>query len=175
MTSELSGKEREILPATDMSFHQTKCTACTGNDNIGLASTESPSPYLQGFIASQTPKNQQLLGYYTQEKTFEMAQPLGLDMSDDIQTVCDPVFTCNSSTSSRSLTFIPNFQDLSVKTTKPIRDSECSTVEEATPVNANMTVQGLEKTIDKMVQEIYHEKYRFYSVYHPKKPAKGLY
>lgn len=158
-----------------MNFHQTKCTAYRGNDNIGLASRESASPYSRGFSASQSPKSQHLQGCYTQEETFEMAQPLGLDKSDGIHSDSDPVFTCTSSTSSRSPTFIPNFQDLSVNTTKSINDSECSVVEEATPVKANLTVQGLEKTIDRMVQEIYQEKYRFDSVYHPKRLAKGLY
>ena len=103
-----------------------------------------------------------------------MAQPLGLDKSEGIHTDPDPVFTCTSSTSSRSPMLISNFQDLSLNTGKPLNESECSTVEEATPVNANLTVQGLEKTVDRIVQEIHQEKYRFDSVY-PKKPAKGLY
>lgn len=176
ITSQLPGEERQNLPATDISFHHTKCTACKGNDNIDLASVESASQaYSQGFIASQTPKNQHLRGCYTQEKTFEMAQPLSLDKSEGIHTDPDPVFTCTSSTSSRSPTLISNFQVLSVNTRKPVNESECSTVEEATPDNANLTVQGLEKTVDRMVQEIYHAKNRFDSVYHPKRAAKGLY
>lgn len=158
-----------------MSFCQTKCTAYLGNNNIGLASTESVLQYSQGFFASQMPKNQHLQGCYTQEETFEMAQSLGLDMSDDIQTDPEPVFTCYSSTSSRSSTFISNFQDLSVNTTKPVNESDCGTVEEATSVNANLTVRGLEKTVDRMVQKIYQEKYRFDSVYHPKRADTGLY
>ena len=158
-----------------MSFRQTKCTAYIGNNNIGLASTESVSQYSQGFIASQKPKNQHLQGCSTQGETFEMAQSLGLDMSDDIQTDPEPVFTCNASTSSRSPTFVSNFQDLSVNTTKPVNESDCSTVEEATSVNANLTVRGLEKTVDRMVQKIYQEKYRFDSVYHPKRADTGLY
>lgn len=172
ITSQLSGEERQNLPAIEMSFHQTKCTAYIGNDNIGLESTESGLPYSQGFIASQMPKN---LGCYTQDETFGMAQPLVQDMSDDIQTDPDLGFTHTSSTSSRSPTIISNFQDLSVNTTKPVNDSEYSTVEEATPVNANLTAQRLEKTVDRMVQEIYQGKYRFEFVYHPKRQTKGLY
>ena len=110
-----------------------------------------------------------------QEKTFEMAQPLALDKSEGIHTDPDPVFTCTSSTSLRSPTLISNFQDLSVNTRKPVNKPECSAVEEATPDNSNLTVQGLEKTVDRIVQEIYHAKYRFDSVYHPKRAAKGLY
>ena len=173
---QLSGEERQNLPTTDISSHHTRCTACKGNDNIGLASVESVSrPYSQGFNASQTPENQHLQGCYSLEETFEMAQPFGLDKSEGIHTDPDPVFTSTSSTSSRSPTLISNFQDLSVNTRKPVNESECGTVEEAAPDNANLTVQGLEKTVDRIVQEIHQEKYRFDSVYHPKKPAKGLY
>ena len=170
ITSQLSGEERQNLPAPERSFHQTKSAVYIGHDNIGLASTESGSVYSQGFIASQTPKNRHLLGFYTQDETIEMAQPLDKDMSASVQT--DPDI---SNTSSRSSAFISNFQDLSMNTSKPVNDSACSTVEKATPVNANLTLQGLEKTVDRMVQEIYQGKGRFDYVYHPKRQAKGLY
>ena len=176
ITSQPSHEERQNLLATEMRFHQTKCTAHIEDDNIGFASTESGLPYSQGFIASETPKNQHLLGCYTQDETFEMAQPLVKDMSDGIQNYPGPVFTCTSVTSSRSPTFISDFQDLSVNTTAPVNDSECSTVEGASPVHANLTVmQGLEKTVDRMVQVICQGKCRFDYVYHPNRQAKGLY
>ena len=178
ITSQPSHEERQNLLATEMHFHQTKCTAHIEDDNIGFASTESGLPYSQGFIASETPKNQHLLGCYTQDETFDMAQPLVKDtcMSDGIQNYPGPVFTCTSVTSLRSPTFISNFQDLSVNTTAPVNDSECSTVEGASPVHANLTVvQGLEKTVDRMVQVICQGKCKFDYVYHPNRQAKGLY
>ena len=176
ITSQPSGEERQNLPATEVSFYQTKCTAYAGNDNTGLASTEDESPYSQGFIASQVSKNHHLPGCYTQDEILKMTQPLVQDMSDDIQTDPDPAFTCTSVTYSRSPTFGSDFQDLILNTTKPINDSECSTVDGATPVNENLTVvQGLEKTVDRMAQEICQGKCRFDYVYHPNRQAKGLY
>ena len=160
------------MPVTKKSFHQTKCTAYSiGNDNIGLESTESGSPYLQDFISSNTPKSKHQLGCYTQDETFDMAQPLVKDMSASIQTDPDLGFTHASSTSSRSPTIISNSQDPVVNTTKTINASECSTLEGATP---DLTVQGLEKIVDRMVQETYQGKYRFDYVYHPNRQGKGL-
>lgn len=170
ITSQPSDEERQNLSVTEISYHQKKCAAYLGNDNIARASTKSGLLCSQGFIALQMPVNQHLLECYTQDETFEMSQPLV------IQTDPGPVFTCTSSTSSRSPTFILNIQDLSVNTAKPINDSECGTVEGATPVNnANLTVEGLEKTVDRMVQVIYQGKCRFDFVYHPNRQAKGLY
>ena len=163
------------MPVTKMSFHQTKYTAYSiGNDNIGLESTESGSPYLQDFISSNTPKSKHQLGCYTQDEAFDRAQPLVKDMSASIQTDPDLGFTHASSTSSRSPKIISNSQDPVVNTTKTINASECSTLEGVTLDNAYLTVQGLEKTVDRMVQEIYQGKYRFYYVYHPNRQGKGL-
>lgn len=176
ITSQPSDEESQNMPVTEISYHQKKCAAYLGNDNIARASTKSGLLCSQGFIALQTPVNQHLLACCTQDETFEMSQPLVLDKSHDIQTDPDPVFTCTSSTSSRSPTFILNIQDLSVNTAKPINDSECVTVEGATPVNnVNLTVEELEKTVDRMLQVIYQGKCRFDFVYHPNRQAKGLY
>lgn len=176
ITSQPSGEKRQNLPATEKSYYQTKYTAYVGNDNTGWASTESESPYSQGFFASQVPKNHHLPGCYTQDEILKVTQPLVQDMSDDIQIDPDPVFTCTSVTSSRSPTFGSSFQDLILNTTNSINNSECSAVDGATPVNENVTVvQGLEKTVDRMVQEICQGKCRFDYVYHPNRQTKGLY
>ena len=164
--------QRQNPPAIETSYNQEKHTVYLEHDNIGRTSTDSGLPISQGPLDSQQLLNQDVLEFSTQDQTFKATQPL--DIHQDIHNDTDPSFTTNK-LSSMSPAFIEsNIKDQTVNTAKEVNDVE-STVIGFTAVDANLTTQGLEKAVDRMVQVIFKGKCRFDYVYHPNRQAKGWY
>ncbi|XP_078352016.1 uncharacterized protein LOC144636702 isoform X1 [Oculina patagonica] len=166
-TSQPSDKHAQNLLATETSYRQKKFAGYLENDSIGLASADSRLPNLQWFPDSRQPLHQDVPDYSAQKQTLETAQPV--NMYQDIPNETDPEFSCRTSNiSSMSPTFTSNIHNPTKG--KEIDDSESSTIEGFTSVNANLAVH---EAVDRIVHVVFKGRCRFDFVYHPNRHTKG--